>query len=75
MPCKKNGGRQLNWVMVIDSLPATRGLWRMIAKNNNNDLDSNISRFRCWNVKTMNGREQELVAEMEKYRLEVLGVS
>ena len=36
---------------------------------------SDISRFGCWNVRTLNGREQELVAEMKKYRLEVLGVS
>ena len=47
----------------------------MIAKNNDNDLGSNISRFGCWNVRTMNSREQELVAEMEKYWLEMLGVS
>ena len=52
----------------------------MIANNNidkdiGSNLGSNISRFGCWNVRTMNGREQELVAEMEKYRLEVLGVS
>ena len=48
----------------------------MMAKNNDNDLGCNIfiSRFGCWNVRTMNGREQELFAEMEKYRLEVLGV-
>ena len=47
----------------------------MIANNNidediGSNLGSNISRFGCWNVRTMNGREQELVAEMEKYRLE-----
>ena len=47
----------------------------MIAKNKDDDLGSNISRFRCWNVRTMNGRKQELVAQTEKYRLEVLGVS
>ena len=46
----------------------------MITKDNNNNLGSNISRFGCWNVRTMNDREQELVAEMEKHRLEVLGV-
>ena len=34
-----------------------------------------ISRFGCWNVTTMNGRELELVQEMKKYCLEVLSVS
>ena len=34
-----------------------------------------IKRFGCWNVRSMNGKEEELVAEMKKYRLEVLGVS
>ena len=48
----KNGRWQLRWMMVMDSLPATRGLWRMIAKNNDNDLGSNISRFGCWNITT-----------------------
>ena len=47
----------------------------MSAKNYDSDLVSDISRFGCWNVRTLNGREQELVAEMKKYRLEVLGVS
>ena len=38
------------------------------------DFES-ISRFGRWNVTTMNGREHELVEEMKKYRLKVLGVS
>ena len=41
---------------------------------NHGALD-NISRFGCWNVRIMNGREQELVEEMKRCRLEVLGVS
>ena len=36
-------------------------------------LDSNVSRFRCWN--SMSGREEELVDEMMRYELEVLCVS
>ena len=39
--------------------------------NQANHLYSNISRF---SVRTMNGREQELVTEMKNYWLEVLGV-
>ena len=38
-------------------------------------LDSNVSRFRHWNVRTMSGSEEELVDEMKRYGLEVLGVS
>ena len=34
-----------------------------------------MSRFGCWNVRTMNGREKELVEEMKEYGLEVLAVS
>ena len=29
----------------------------------------------CWNVRTMSGREEELIDEMKRYGLEVLGVS
>ena len=36
-------------------------------------LDSNVSRFGCWNL--MSSREEELVDEMMRYELEVLGVS
>ena len=32
-------------------------------------------RFGAWNIRTMTGREEELVEEMKKYRLEMLGVS
>ena len=43
-----------------------------MSANSGSDLDGdlvgNLSRFGCWNVRTltMNGREQELVAEMKK---------
>ena len=50
----------------------------MIAKNSgsgSDGLDGNLSRFGSWNERTMSSREQELVAEMKKYRLEVLGVN
>ena len=47
----------------------------MSAKNSGSVLDGNLSRFGCWNVRTVNGREQELVEEMKKYRLDVLGIS
>ena len=36
-------------------------------------LDSNVSRFGCWNL--MSGREEELVDEMMWYELEILGVN
>ena len=32
-------------------------------------------RFGAWNIRTLSGREVELVEEMKKYRLEVLGAS
>ena len=38
-------------------------------------LDGDVSRFGCWNVKTMSGREEELVDEMKRYGLEVLDIS
>ena len=38
-------------------------------------MDRNLCRFGSWNVRTMSGREEELVDEMRKYGLEVLGVS
>ena len=47
----------------------------MSAKNSGSGLDGNLSRFRCWNVRTVIGREQELVEETKKYWLEVLGIS
>ena len=42
--------------------------------NDFNVLESNVKRFGCWNVRSVNSRE-ELFTEMKKYRLEVLGVS
>ena len=38
-------------------------------------LDGGVSRFGCWNVRTMSSREEELVDEMKRYGLEVLGIS
>jgi exonuclease III len=32
-------------------------------------------RSRTWNIKSLNGKEVEVVREMEKYRLELLGLS
>ena len=32
-------------------------------------------RFGTWNVRTLTGKELELIAEMKRYRLDVLGVS
>ena len=32
-------------------------------------------RFSAWNVRSLRGREEKLIQEMKKYRLEVLGVS
>ena len=32
-------------------------------------------RFGAWNVRSLKGREEELLEEMEKYRLEIVGVS
>jgi hypothetical protein len=31
-------------------------------------------RFGTWNIKTLNGKEVEIAREMEKYRLELLGL-
>ena len=47
----------------------------MSAKDSGSGLDGNLSRFGYWNVRKMNGREQELVEEMKKYRLDILGIS
>ena len=44
-------------------------------KDSNHSTLHNISRFGCWNVRTINGREQELVEEMKRCWLEVSGVS
>ena len=44
-------------------------------RNDSKRVDDMIKRFGCWNVRSMNGKEEELVAEMKKNRLEVLGVS
>ena len=38
---------------------------------NNNDC----YRFGTWNVRSLTGKEMELIEEMKKYRLDVLGVS
>jgi hypothetical protein len=32
-------------------------------------------RFGTWNIKSLNGKEVEIIREMEKYRLELLGLS
>ena len=42
--------------------------------NDFNVLESNVKRFGCWNVRSVNSRE-ELFTEMKKHRLKVLGVS
>ena len=42
--------------------------------NSFNVLESNVKRFGCWNVRSVNGRE-ELFTDMKKYWLEILGVS
>ena len=63
----------------LDNLPALEGI--SVKRTNRSDdrysssLDSNVSRFRHWNVRTMNGSEEELVDKMKRYGLEVLGVS
>ena len=44
-------------------------------RNDSKRVDNMIKRFRCWNVRSINGKEEELVAEMKKYQLEVLGLS
>lgn len=41
-------------------------------KRPDKDLDL---RFGTWNIKTLNGKEEEIVDEMEKYRLNILGLS
>ena len=32
-------------------------------------------RFGSWNIKTLTGKEEEIVAEMKKYKLDILGIS
>ena len=66
-------------MIVSNSLPASEG---MSGKGTNHrddkysgSVDSNVNRFECWNVRTMSGREEELVDEMKRCGLEVLGVS
>ena len=41
----------------------------------NNYMNKNLSRFSCWNIRTMSCREEKLVDKMQKYGLKVLGVS
>ena len=43
--------------------------------NGSKSLVQEQMRFGAWNFRTMSGREIELVEEMKKYRLELLGVS
>ena len=43
--------------------------------NDNMSLVREQLRFAAWNIRIMSGREVELVEEMKKYRLEMLGVS
>ena len=43
--------------------------------NGNRSMVWEQLRFGAWNIRTMRGRERELVEEMKKYRLEMLGVS
>ena len=43
--------------------------------NDNKSLVREQFRFGAWNIRTMSGREVELVEEMKKYWLEMLGVS
>ena len=38
-------------------------------------MNRNISRFGCWNGRTVRGREEERIDEVKRYGLEVLGVS
>ena len=66
-------------MIVSNSLPASGGRSRKHTNHSDDryssSLDSNVSRFGCWNVRTMSGREEELVDEMKRYGLKVLGVS
>ena len=38
-------------------------------------MNRNITRFGCWNVRKKSGGEEEVLDEMKRYGLEVLGVS
>ena len=31
--------------------------------------------FACWNVRAINGKEMELVQEMENFKLNILGIT
>ena len=57
-------------MIVSNSLPASEG---MSGKRTNHrddkyggSLDSTVNRFGCWNIRTMSGREEELVDEMKR---------
>ena len=58
-------------MIVSDSLPASEGMSRKCTNRRDdkysNNLDSSLSKFGCWNIRTMNGREKELVEEMKRY--------
>ena len=43
--------------------------------NNGERCSEEWVRFGAWNVRSLRGREEELLEEMEKYKLEILGVS
>ena len=66
-------------MIVSDSLPASGGMSGKCTNHSDDryssSLDSTVSRFGCWNVRTMSGREEELADEMKRYGLKVLGVS
>ena len=44
-------------------------------RNDSKRVDDMIKRFGCWNVRSMNGKKEELGTEMKTYRPEVLGVN
>ena len=70
---------RLREVIVSNSLPAIRGMSERHTNRSNqkecSNMHRNESRFGYWNISTMSGREEELVDKMQKYVLDVLGVS
>jgi hypothetical protein len=44
-------------------------------KGKRNELEKQTTIFGCWNITSLTGKEAEVVEEMMKYRIPILGVS
>ena len=55
----------------------TLGLGKQTKRNTRHEpsLRKTDKRIGTWNIKTLNGKEEEIVEEMDKYRIDLLGIS